>query len=181
MSRQTRHDAALTVLVAVSGIGWRDLPTDTAAAGAVVAIGTGLGVEDSLGQGQPTGPISGRVWELFLGRQHGRHAPESLVVVTQRESDVGGLEVVVGARLPLNGLHDEVVVSGVVGQIPVIDQCPPHGTAFPPVVITSRRWSGENTWRLARFVSVVVLQHIPRDSACCFLDVGWRGGEKKED
>src|SRR5699024_409389 len=144
-----REPCQPTVLVVVAVVCKRNLPAKPATAGIVVAIGTGLSVEDGLSKCQPARPIRGRVRELHLSGCHGGHAPETLVIVAERGGDVMRHIGLVFADLELHGLHDEVVVRGVAGPSPVIDQSPPHGTTLPPVVVAGRRRSWEDAGRLS--------------------------------
>ena len=72
-----------TVLVVIALVGERDLPSQPTIAVIVMTIRVGLGVPHGLCQGKILGPIRRGIWELVLGRQHCRHAPESLIVITQ--------------------------------------------------------------------------------------------------
>src|SRR3569833_2445086 len=145
------------VLVVVSIIGGGDLPPHATAARVVVALGGGLGVEDALGQGQPLRLVLGRVREGGLGCEHGRHAPEALIIVTEGQRPVVWLVAVL--RLEEHGLRYHVVVARVVGVVPVVNQGPPEGAALPPVVVAIRRRAGQDTRHVAREVAAVVRLH----------------------
>ena len=71
------------ILIVISDVNTGDLPAHAATAHAIVPVRIHLGVPDRLCQRQPLWLIRGWVWEVDLGRQHGRHAPEPLVVIAQ--------------------------------------------------------------------------------------------------
>lgn len=100
----------LTVLVVITVVRERNLPSQTTVASFVVSIRVGLGVEDSLGQSQPAGLVGRRIGEVELSGKHGGHAPEALIIVSQGQGDVARLVVGVRSSLVLHGGHDEVVV-----------------------------------------------------------------------
>jgi hypothetical protein len=137
-----------------------------------MALRAGLRVKHGLRQSQPLGLVRRRVREAELGGQHGRHAPEALVVVSQGEGHVGRHVVAVGAGLVHHGLGNDGVVRVVARVLPVVDQRPPHGSGLPPVVVPRGRGAGEDAGSLARLVAVVVLHQVPGDGGGSLFDVG---------
>lgn len=125
----------LTILVIISRVGEGNLPSQPAVAGLVVSAWIGLRIPNSLGEREPLWLVFGRIGELVFGGQHGGHAPEALVVVSQRSGMVGGHVVFIVAGLVKHALHDDLVVGRVAGQVPVVDVGAHHGAAFPPVVV----------------------------------------------
>lgn len=165
------------VLIIVTDVGEGHLPTQSTTTDVVVpALRCGHFVEDSLGEGQPLGLVLGWIREVVLGGSHGGHAPEALIIVSHGDGIVGGHEVLVGADLEEHSLLDEVVVRVVAGEEPVVNQSPPHGTAFPPVIVSFvlRRRARENAWYLTRLVAVVVLEEVPCDGGSRLADVVWK-------
>ena len=138
------------VLVVVAVVEWEDLPSQTTATSLVVPSAC-LTVEDCLCESEPTGLVIWRVWVADFGGCHGGHAPEGLIVVTQRLGLVLGLVVHVCTALVEHGLCCDLIVLRVASVIPVIDQRAEHGSGFPPVV-----WISEQTWNSSSCVSVVV-------------------------
>jgi len=153
------------VLVVVAVVGQRDLPAQAAAALVVVAHRAGLRVEDGLGQRQPLRVLLLGVLEVDLGRQHGAHAPEGLVVVAQRRRPVGRHVRVLRARLEQHGLLHQLVVRAVARVVPVVDHGAPERPALPPVVVAQRRRAREDAGDLAALVPVVVGHDIVRFEA----------------
>lgn len=80
----------------------------------------GLCRPDGLREGEPLSLVFGRVGELVLGGKHGRHAPEALIVVSERSGVVLGHVVVAVTSLVQHALHDDVVVARVAGELPVV-------------------------------------------------------------
>ena len=136
-----------------------------------MTIGSGLSVPDSLGKSKPLRLVGGRVREVKLGSQHGRHAPETLIVVSERGGVVSRLVVDTFADLEEERLADDGVVGRVACVVPIIKHGTPEGSSFPPVVIAGRRRSWQDTGSLASFVSVVVEHRIvgERSSGCADL------------
>ena len=106
------------------------------------ALCTGLGIKDGLRKLQPLWFIGWRVREAIFSGCHGSHAPEALIVITQRCRNVAGHIILIFSDLELHRLHNFVIVSGITRPVPIIDQSPPHSTSFPPVVVTSRWRTG---------------------------------------
>lgn len=79
------EEAALRdgVLVRVTGVEGKDLPSQATAAGSVVPA-AGLQVEDGLGEGEPLRLVGGRVWKVVFGGRHGGECPKGLVVIAGR-------------------------------------------------------------------------------------------------
>lgn len=143
------------VLVVVAVVGQGDLPAQTTVA-IIGAPSGGLRVEDGLGQGQPLGFVGVGVLEIALGGEHGGHAPEALVIVSERGRPVfGHVPVVRGTRLEDKTILRQIVVCGVCRVMPVIDQGSPHGTCLPPVVVAIWRRAGEDAWSVACDESVL--------------------------
>lgn len=131
----------LTVLVVVAVVGEGNLPPQSSTARVIMSTRGRLGVENGLCEGKPARLVVGGVGKPVLGRQHGRHAPESLVIISQRERYVIGLVVFVVADLVQHGFYNDVVVTVVACERPVVDHGAPKRTALPPVVIASRGWA----------------------------------------
>ena len=72
------------VLVVEAAVELRDLPAEAAATGVAVPL-LGLPVEDGLSECKPLRLVRRWIGEPVLGRGHGCHSPESLVVVTLRQ------------------------------------------------------------------------------------------------
>ena len=151
------------VLIVIAVIGWRDLPPKAATALAHVPA-RGLRVEDALRQHEPLRFVGRRVWERGLGGEHGRHAPEALVVVAEGGGPIGRHEVV-GRRVGLEGegVLRLAVVRRVARVVPVVDHGPPHGPSLPPVVRACWRWPGEDAGCLSWLVAVVVCKEVGSD------------------
>lgn len=134
-SRSQVHEAGIggRVLVVVAQIEHEDLPSQAAAAVLVVPSQL-LAVPYSLCQRKPLRLIRRRVREFVLGRRHGRHAPEGLVVVALLLRHVLRHEVVRRPDLEHHPVDHEVVVAVVAGVVPVVHQRAEHCSAFPPVV-----------------------------------------------
>lgn len=152
------------VLVVVAVVEGEDLPPQTAVARRVVPA-CGLAVKDCLSQGEPAWFVVGGIGVAGFGGCHGRHAPEGLVVVTQRFGLVSGLVVHVCTSLVHQGLGCDLVVFGVARVVPVIDKGAEHGSGFPPVVRVS-----EQTRDAVCCVSVVVRYHLEGGCARGRLD-----------
>ena len=165
----------LTVLVVITVIRGRNLPSETSIASLVVSVGSCLGVEDSLGEGQPARSVRWRVGERELGSKHSRHAPETLIVVSEGQGNVTGLVVVIVTSLELHGLNYLCVVGRIAGALPVVHIRPPHGTAFPPVVVTIGRRTRENTRNTAWVKTMIVLDQVGGELLGRLLDVIWSG------
>lgn len=162
-----------TILVIISIIRPRNLPPQPPVARLVVPVRARLGVEHGLRQRQPLRFILWWIRKVVFRGQHRRHAPEPLIVVPQGGGDVGGHVVLVWAYLPQHGLGDEIVVAVVAGEFPVVDQGPPHGAAFPPVVIACWGRTREDAGGLAGEVAFVVLEEVPGEEGGGLFDVGW--------
>lgn len=67
--------------------------------------------------------------------------------------------------MPLQPLHCESVVLGIIGVMPVSDQRSPHCASFPPVV-----WLRKNTRRLSICVSIVVTHQSSSDRGSRVFD-----------
>lgn len=158
------------VLVVVSVVGQRDLPPQAAVA--VLAVPPRrLGVEHGLRQREPLRIFGGRVLEVILGGDHGRHPPEALVVVAQGRGPVGWhVAVLWRAGLEDQRVFRHVVVRRVVRVVPVVDVRPPHCTRLPPVVRPGWRRPWKNARCLARLVSFVVGKEVRRDDLGRRLD-----------
>lgn len=119
-------------------------------------------VLDSLGERKPLRPVFRGVWEFILGREHSRHSPEALIVVSERQGVVHRLVVIVLAHLMKHALRDDIVVARVPGEMPVINVCAHHGAAFPPVVVS--QMLGWRPWKdagdHARLVAGVEGHHV---------------------
>lgn len=108
-------------------------PAEAAVAGLVVPA-AGEPVKDVLRELDPLRLVAGRIGELALGGEHGRHAPDAVVVVGHGVGEVDGQVVPVVAGLVQHAAHDEVVAAAVAGEVPVLDQRGEDGRAVPPVV-----------------------------------------------
>lgn len=93
-----------------------------------------LRIKHRLRKSQPAGRARGGILKVRLRSGHGRHAPEALIVIAHTLRPVARHHVEIFAYLCLDALGRDVVVGGVARVMPVIDQCPPHGSGFPPVV-----------------------------------------------
>lgn len=128
---------------------------------------------DGLGQREPLRLIGRRIRETRLGCEEGAHAPESLVIIPQREGVV--LRHVVGraSHLVKHALHDEVVVCRVASEVPIVDKGAHQGAALPPVVwaFVFRRGPGQNAGDLAVFIAVVMTPQVGGHGASRLLDV----------
>lgn len=163
----------LTVFVIVSVVGGENLPPQTTAARlGVPAVREVL--EDAAREAEPLRPVPRRVREAALRGRHGGDAPEALVVVAHAGGPVGRHVVAAVAGLPQHPPHDEVVVGGVPGKVPVVDERRPHGRRRPPVVVAGAggRRAGQDAGNLALFVALVVLEEVAGDSLGGGFDVG---------
>jgi hypothetical protein len=165
------------VFVIVSVVGEGNLPSETAVAVDCIPPG-GLRVEDGLGEGKPLRFAADRVLEVDLGSQHGRHAPEALVVIPQGRGPVRRHKTVLRrARLENHGALGQVVVRRVARVVPVIDHGPPHGTCLPPVVRPCGRGSWQDTWCLSGIIAVVVTEEIRGDRLARLFYRVWEAGD----
>lgn len=166
---QTRRDVEETalcdrVLVIVAVVESKNLPSQTTTASLVVPS-CRLTVEHGLCKSKPTRLVVWRIRIARLGRRHGRHAPESLIVITQRLGLVLRLVVHVSTTLVEHGLCCDLVVFRRASVVPVINQRAEHGSGFPPVVRVS-----EQTWNSCARVSVVEGHHLECGGARGRLD-----------
>ena len=142
------------VLVLEAAVHAEDLPVQAAVAVLLVPA-RHLRVHDALRERQPAGLVVGRVVEVALGGDHGREAPEGLVVVAQTEALVVRHEVLGGGRLVDEGLLGDVVVLVVAGVVPVVDEGAKHGAGLPPVVRV-----GQVAGHITRFPAGVVFGEV---------------------
>jgi hypothetical protein len=138
------------VLVVEAFVECEDLPSQTSATGLWVPAVL-LGIEDGLRQSEPRRLSATKIRQLVLGSRHGGHAPESLVIVSERRGLVGGHEGVVISDLVLHRLHGDGIVHIVAGIVPIVDEGVEHGTSLPPVV-----WVGKIAGHVADSVARVV-------------------------
>lgn len=150
-----------TVLVIISVVTRRNLPSQTTITCLIVSVRVGLRVENGLREGQPlTTVILWRIWKSDLCCQKCTQSPKRLVVVSKRGSPVRRHVVVMWSRLEQHRLGGGVHIGCVAGVMPVIDQGPPHRSALPPVIIAIRRRSGQDAWCLSRLISLIECQKI---------------------
>lgn len=168
-ARRDVEEAALgnRVLVRITGVEAVNLPAQAAAARRRVPAQV-LRRVHGLRQREPTGLPFRRIRELALRGRHGRHAPEALVVVSERFRLVGRHVVGVVADLVDHALLHPLVVLVVARVVPVVDEGAEHGAALPPVV-GIRQVSGH----VAHPVSVVPVRHALGDGLHCRLDGIW--------
>jgi hypothetical protein len=142
------------VLVVVAVVESENLPSQTSSTRLVVPS-RGLTVEDCLCQGKPARLVIGGVRVANFGGRHGCHAPEGLIVVSERLGLVLRLIVHGSTSLVEHGLCCDFVVGVRTSVVPVIDEGAEHGSGFPPVVRVS-----EQTRNTIGCVSVVEGHHL---------------------
>lgn len=92
-----------------------------------------LSIEDSLGKRKPLRLIGWWIWEIILCSCHGSEGPVHLVIVSEVDSLIRRLEVIVWSCLKQHASGDERVPLCVIREIPIVDQCSKCFASLPPV------------------------------------------------
>lgn len=95
----TQDQSRRTVLVSISLVGKRNLPSQSSITRLVISTGVSLGVPNSLCESQPLRLIRWRIRKFIFGSQQGRHAPKALIIVSQGHCVVVGHVILILAHL----------------------------------------------------------------------------------
>ena len=122
-----------TVLVRVPVVPRKDLPSQPAAT--VICVPSQLlTIPYSLRQRQPLRLVAWRIREFILGRSHGSHTPERLIVVSFVLGLIGRHVVPSVGRLEHHTFGHNLIKAGIAGVVPIVHQNAEECTSLPPVV-----------------------------------------------
>lgn len=123
------------LVVEAVGVAFENLPEDAAATMGSIPAGFEP-LEDVLAYIEPRRKLLSGLGEVVFGGGHDSVAPEEEVIVSFFISVFGRQIVVFGAEIDLGkqGIENDVVVAGVLGDMVVVDHHAPEGTGHPPVV-----------------------------------------------
>ncbi len=125
------------IFVVITLIPRKYLPSQTTCTLAGVPA-QGHGIEDTLSKREPLrGPFR-RIGKFSFSSSHDCEGPESLIVIAFRQSLVGDHVIFCRAHLMEKALHQDVVVRGIIRQVPIVNKTTEHGTGFPPIVSAVR-------------------------------------------